>query len=221
MEMKSSEDISSLALSPDNTTVASISDKMLNIWDTNNLKHLKIIKPEKGIKWKEYQALTFSPDGRYLLSFSRSGPDANKIWDVNTGQKINLPFKTRTMYQGSFDQTGSFFAVPVWDYEHDKTYNKTSIAVFDLNNLDSPTLIMGEKKTRHIRFHPNREYLYSIYDGKYVSIWDIKNKRLISKIEGHEKNIIQAELSPQGDKLITVSPNKIISRNAFLFSSQP
>jgi WD40 repeat protein len=76
--------LSSIALSPDGTRLAVASNYSIYLWS---------IEP-KGVVWTQTinvvpRAVTFSPDGAYLVSGGGEGNGNARVWDVDTG--IELP----------------------------------------------------------------------------------------------------------------------------------
>ncbi|MDD7589908.1 MAG: hypothetical protein SPJ75_05155, partial [Candidatus Onthomorpha sp.] len=80
-----SEDILSVAYSPDGTKIVSGSgDKTIKIWDANTGERLKTLKGHSS--W--VSSVAYSPDGTKIIS--GSADETVKIWDANTGQCLKI-----------------------------------------------------------------------------------------------------------------------------------
>jgi len=61
-----------------------------------------------------------------------------------------------------------------------------------------------------IKFSPNEKFLItSTVNSNYVSVWDIKNKKM-NKLDKHKSNVISAFFTNDGDKIISISEDDII-----------
>lgn len=75
--------VNAVALSPTGNLIASGSDdQTIRFWDAQSGKFLRRISQDTGVS-----RLSFSPDGKRLLSGSNSVPTNGYLWDVTSGKK--------------------------------------------------------------------------------------------------------------------------------------
>ncbi|MCI0684260.1 MAG: hypothetical protein L0Y71_19290 [Gemmataceae bacterium] len=74
-------DITSAALSPDGTRVATATHGMIKLWDTTTGKSLAAMEADSGAR-----GLAFSPDGKRIAA----GLENRRVivWDIETGKPI-------------------------------------------------------------------------------------------------------------------------------------
>ena len=113
-------DISSVAFSPDATTLASGSGSgstidLLNLWDVTKRKHITTLGNREAVR-----SVAFSPDGSVLAS---GGGGPINLWDVATGVPIgSLAGHVRGLQSLAFSPTGGILAsgsddktIRLWD----------------------------------------------------------------------------------------------------------
>lgn len=112
-----SQRISVLVFSLDGTTLASVSDKEIILWDVTTGKQLRTCPIEKNVK-----SMLFSPDGKKLICGGFDG--SLRLWDTHTGNLLSThightdPITTmlfledgNTLVSGSWDGT-----ILLWDW---------------------------------------------------------------------------------------------------------
>ncbi|MFB2973861.1 WD40 repeat domain-containing protein [Aerosakkonema sp. BLCC-F183] len=115
--------ITKIALSPDGQTLATgggFHDRTIKIWHLQTGEEIRTLQPHPG---GEVTALTFTPDGKTLVSGSND--KTVKVWNWQTGEEIHslvghqnwvtslaLSFDGKIIVSGSWDGT-----VKLWDLE--------------------------------------------------------------------------------------------------------
>ncbi|MCB8753271.1 serine/threonine-protein kinase [Planktothrix agardhii] len=148
-----SNDVWSVALSPDGRTLASGSEKTIKLWDVHSQREIATLTGHSYPVW----SVAFSPDGRTLAS--GSGDGTIKLWDVQSQREIatltghsypvwSVAFSPdgRTLASGSMDET-----IKLWDVhsqEEIATLTGHSSAVWSVAfSPDGRTLASGSEKT--------------------------------------------------------------------------
>src|SRR5262249_9524387 len=125
--------VQGVAYSPDGKLLATGGEEDVRIWDakTGKLEHSL---PVKG-KGKWFLALTFSPDGKFVLTAPHDLPQGGKknpitIWEArtskpagtlegHTGALLQISFSPdgKTLVSAGHDGAGNRAEVRVWDFE--------------------------------------------------------------------------------------------------------
>ena len=113
-----SQRISVLVFSLDGTTLASVSDKEIILWDVSTGRQLKTCPIKKNVR-----SMLFSPDGKKLICGGFDG--SIRLWDTHTGNLLSThightdPITTmlfledgKTLVSGSMDGT-----IHLWDWD--------------------------------------------------------------------------------------------------------
>lgn len=219
-------DLTSLEFHPDSTIVAGgFQDSFIKLWSIDGSPLKSIIKNDPynskvdsdlptntsrklvGHSGPVY-GLSFSPDGKYLLS--SSADSTVRLWSTDT-------YTALVSYKGHGGAGGSGgSASPVWDVKfsplghyfatasHDQTARLWScdhiypLRIFagHLNDVDI------------VRFHPNGTYLFTGSSDKTVRMWDIARAESVRLFVGHTSPISDMAVSPDGRWLATTSVNE-------------
>jgi WD40 repeat protein len=173
--------------------------RSMKIWQVKSGKLLGIIKPEDS---EELWKVTFSPDGKYLLTYSSLECDKtrSRILNAKTGKLLHIfegyaefsPDSTKIItYADSIFQD----ATPkVWDLETGSL----------LYCLETPK---PGFKMKSAKFSPNGKKIVTACDGA-VRIWDAKNGHHIRNLKGTHYSCY-AKFSPDGTKVVTISRSRI------------
>jgi WD40 repeat protein len=156
-----SEQVNSVAFSPDDTTLASGSkDKTIKIWDLSTCKERATLRGHT-----EYvQSVAFSPDGKSLVS--GSGDKTIKVWDVTTGEQQGQ-FPGYESCRVAFSPDGNTLAaggscgeIKLWDLTTGK---------------EQATLVAREEmRIFNLAFSPDSKILASVdYGNSRVRLWDV------------------------------------------------
>ncbi len=157
--------IHSLAISKDDTRVASGSGKILTgddsfvrIWDYNSGKLLYTLKGHEGI----VASLSFSEDGNFLASASWDG--TVRIWDVRTG-------KEKFVLEGHEDSVNSVVFMPNSSMLASGSSDGT-IKIWDMKTGKCVETLEGhEDSVTCLSFSPTGKYLVSGSMDQTVRIW--------------------------------------------------
>ncbi|MFW9820465.1 MAG: WD40 repeat domain-containing protein, partial [Candidatus Thorarchaeota archaeon] len=191
--------ITSIAISPDNKSIASGSkDKLIKIWDLNTGKLLRTLRGHK----KYINSVAISSDGKYIISGSND--KTVKIWNLDTGETI------RTLTGHTFYVL--FVAIsPDGNYIVSSSYDK-EIKVWDFTTGKLLNTIKGHKnEIGSVAISPDNKFIASASNDKTMKIWDLKSGELTITIRGYKKNVTSVAFSPNGKYIISGSNDKTIS----------
>jgi WD40 repeat protein/serine/threonine protein kinase len=141
----------------------------------------------------------FSPDGRFLLAWSRgSAARPLDLWDLNTGD-------IAATFEGEL-------RAPVFSPDsHSLAFSEVADdtnGVVKVYDLTSNPPVLKHETTRGIRvsymqFHPSREMLATCSnDSDDASVWDLASGALVYHFP-HPKPVRQVDWDPKGDLLAT------------------
>jgi len=185
-------------------------------------------------------AVTFSPDGRYIVSGGEdklllvcdaaSGEALYRLTDNYYPAKavemnmlnqiflasgpdiklIDLDQKTLMVYSGT--------ATHIWSIDYAPERNKIaagsfdySVKVWDVSSAKIETVLKDHSKSvLPVVFSPDEKYLATGSFDKTVKLWNAQNGELIRTMEIHTDNIYDVKFHPTGMYLATASRDKTI-----------
>ncbi len=199
------ESISSAAINPDLSLFASVTDKIIKLWDVNTGVLLHTLE---GHEYK-VSSVTFSPQGDMLASGSMD--NSIKLWNVNTGELIT------TLGAGLFFTAGHEKAVNSVAFTPDGKYLVSggadkNVKLWELSTgkvLQTLTGHNGEITSIAITTHEdNILVIASGSQDKTIKLWF--NTVPLYTLEGHEDTIQSIAFSPDGKILASGSRDKTI-----------
>ncbi|GMM46919.1 chromatin modification protein [Pichia kluyveri] len=218
-------DLNSLEYHPDYTMIAGgFQDSFIKLWSIDGSPLKSVLKNDPhnynnvnlennstrrliGHSGPVY-GMSFSPDGKYLLS--SSADSTVRLWSMDT-------YTSLVSYKGHGGAGGAGGSnSPVWDVEfsplghyfatasHDQTARLWScdhiypLRIFagHLNDVDI------------VKFHPNGTYLFTGSSDKTIRMWDIAKGESVRLFVGHTSPINDIACSPDGRWLATCSVNE-------------
>lgn len=176
--------IHSLAISPDNHTLASGSHK-IKLWNLNTGEPFRTLFGHK--EW--VYSLAISPDGQTLVS--GSGDKTVKIWKLATGQLLRtlsghkasvravaISPDGQTIVSGSEDKT-----IKLWDFETGKLL---------------ATLTDHTGAVYAIALSLDGEYLISGSEDKTIKVWHLHRGELMQTLEDHTAPVYALAIGGDG-----------------------
>jgi WD40 repeat protein len=155
--------------------------------------------------------LTFTPDGKYLVS---AGNDkVVRVWDASTAKTI------RTLRgQISLGQDGEIYALALspdgkWlatgGLFTGTSEEKMAIRLYDFDSGELITLLTGHKNTiQSLAFSPNSEFMISGSSDQTAILWDIETKEKQYILNGHIGNISAVAFTSDSKRVITAGYDK-------------
>ncbi len=180
--------------------------RLRRIFEPEIYQDLKIIDMNSELTWpyaimnykvmKRYHfvtALSFSPDGRYLVS----GHDNArvKVWEINSGKLLNVMLTVRvfgSVIDVEFSPDGRFIAA----CQDDDVIHIWRFPDYRESELDG-----HEHRINDMEFNPVTGLLVSADDGGTVKIWDIDRGISIRTIETGGRCINDIDVSRDGDHI--------------------
>lgn len=196
--------IRSLAFAPSGTLLASGStDQTVRIWDASTGQLVATLSGHTGF----IGGVTFSPDGATLASASRDG--SVRLWDVASGQAISgFSFRTavdpatnlRYWATGvAFSPDGKALAVGSTEGVVYLLDAATGQLIHQLRGHTNWIVIRG------LAFAPDGKTLYSAGLDATVRIWDVERGVQTGMLDVHRLDIFGIAISPNGERLASVS----------------
>lgn len=195
-------DFLTVVFHPDEPVIAAgAEDRTVRLWDLETGELLRTFGPDdpdtEAIEghpgW--VRGLTFSPDGRYLVSSGESGRVLQ--WDLESGAVVRSFGEARRAYKTVFSADGKtlFGAtfendVPIWDFETGElilTLRGHTAAVFSV-------ALGPEEKT----------ILTASQDGS-VRLWDLETGAELHRFWGHSDWVFDVAFLPGGERFVSSS----------------
>lgn len=151
---------------------------------------------------KEIKSVTFSPDGRYIMSLSADS--TIRIWDVETGKCIRK-LKEHTNYfdNAVFSPNGkriasasSDFIVRLWNVANSKQ---------SIQSLKGHTGTVCS-----VSFSPNGKLIASASTDNTIRIWNAENGVCLNTLEGHTGDVYSVAFSPDSKIIVSASSDNTI-----------
>lgn len=184
--------------SPVDNTVASASwDQTIQLWfvANNALSGRTTFKP-----WKKFDlgqqahAVSFSPDGRYLVPGVR---DRNiQVYDVVKGKKIKtLKGHSKSVWCVCFSPDGHTLASGSWDHK---------VKLWDLSTWSCRKTLRSHKAYVYsIAFSSCAKYVASGSEDGMIHIADTFTGKLMARLHGHKKYVHCLQFTRNSDSLIS------------------
>ena len=239
LTIRRTEAISALAFSPNGKTLAWIEASppdTIHLWDVTTRSIIALYEDPTVFNMN---SIAFSPDGKTFVTVDAQY-DIVKVWDINTGNTIDLGHIGLTPISFSPNSTmlasGGRRGVKLWDVNTGRNIanipvKPSSHVQFVSFSPDGRTLayrVSGEKLTRlwdvttqtqtGIIENPSIEYWAFSPDGKtlasaagrIITLWDVVTGQPIATLEGPLGGVSHITYSPDGNTLASVSRDRTI-----------
>ncbi|RKU28057.1 hypothetical protein C6497_10005 [Candidatus Poribacteria bacterium] len=210
--------ISSIAISPDGTSIASSSyDKTIRLWHPNTGEVRKIMR---GYRIPVYKML-FNPDGHILATVDT---DHNiRLWDTASGKYLitlnGLTETVKTMVFSSdrkiltsveSDNISDVWEFHVWDINTGELKQKISVSPTNGHraSINSKVLFSPDGQTLAITLSDtSSDYSKWSY---IIVMWDVQTGKIKDTLSGHTNDITSIAFNPNGNRLASGGDDKTI-----------
>ena len=186
-----------LAISPDSKYLVSdyqdwgIRTTIIKIWEIDTGKEIFSLP---WPRWNPYLFITFSPDGKHLVTeYSKT----LIFWDINNREKERTLYGRhyfgfspdgRLLVARSYDNLYSF---SLWEVP---TYRRIGTLIYD-----------REQILVDFAFSPDCLLLVAGGDDGKLTFWNINTMESIISLEGHLKSVQDIAVSPDGKRIASIS----------------
>jgi WD40 repeat protein len=164
---------------------------IVKVWDARTGQREFAIERENALG--AYHAVTFSPNGRYLVTGKTDG--AVQVWDGQTGKLVRtLGTHKREIRAVIFSRDGKHLATASGGGEL-KLWDATRLTENQQARFTRPVRVPGASV--NIAFSPDGKRLATGGDDNSVLIWDVeKGEQLVRPLRGHSKEVYAVAFSP-------------------------
>ena len=154
------------------------------------LRHVLTIRQSRSGRYRQTNVLlllkvtqmivygvSFSADGRYVVSAGGKYDKTVKIWEVQTNTCVaTLEGHTSEVMGVSFSADGRYVAscsdktVKIWEVQTNKCV---------------ATLRRSHKIVKSVSFSADGRYVVSCSDDRTVKIWEVQTNKCVATLEGH------------------------------------
>lgn len=161
----------------------------------------------------KFESISFSPDGRYLLSGSREGV---KLWKVSDGSVNTIfkpPFGDRVT-SVKFSPDGQYLAAAFASNRGVKEGHSglgNVVRIWNLPDFSLHATLKGHNFWLNgVDFTPDGRCLASSADDGTIKLWDVREGDLISTLKGHRGRVLSVSFSPGGEYLASGSTDTTV-----------
>ena len=240
ININSSKEVWSLAVSPQRKIVASGSDNgKIDVYDQHTGQKINILGQHENV----IRSLVFRPETNNLIA--GDGDGIIKIWNIETSkieQQLQAHFGTiwsltvspdgQTLVSGGEDKT-----IRIWNLNTGEQTNilfthsakvfslafspdgqmfasssaDNTIKIWNPNNGKLLKSLSGHQNAvRSIAITPDNKYLVSGSWDKTIKIWELKSGNLISTLEGHKNRVVTVAVSQDSQIIFSGSIDNTI-----------
>lgn len=203
---------SSVAISPDSKTIATVSaDQSVKLWSANGILLHSLKGHQGGIR-----KVAFSPDGKMIASSSTDR--TVKLWRVDGTEIATLRGHTAGTWGVAFSPDGSTLVsssgdktLKLWRLASVLNHKRELDSRSEVKSEDSlfKTLQGHNSAVMAVDFSPNGEFIASVSEDKTAKLWS-RDGKLLHTLKGHDSGIWSVAFSPDSQTIATGSNDGII-----------
>ena len=192
------DQVNSVAFSPNGTMLASVSDdRTLMLWDINNQENIRTLRDGTL-----YRAVDFSPDGQMLAT---CGWMVVKLWDVRRQEEVETLLHEGQVHGVAFSSDGQFLAAGYGSND-----GPGRVKVWDINKRQGIKTLNGDPKlVRAVEFFADNQYLASSgWDDGQLKVWNVSDWTLRRTIR--HAGSYNVAVSADGNMLASTKDGSVI-----------
>jgi len=203
---------SSVAISPDGKTIATVSaDQSIKLWSPNGTL-LHSLKGHQG----DIRKVAFSPDSNMVAS--SSSDRTVRLWRVDGTEIATFSGHTAGTWAVAFSPDGSTLVsssgdktLKFWRLASVLNQKRKLDSRSDVKSEDSlfKTIQAHNSTVMNAAFSPNGELIASVSEDKTAKLWSREGK-LLHTLKGHDSGIWSVAVSPDSQTIATGSNDGII-----------
>jgi len=179
--------VQSVVFSPNNTKLVSGSDDgAVRIWDLSTGLCERVIQGDMD----SVKKVTFSPDGTKLFSGS---PDGIRIWSLAQSDAENPDGHSDGILRVAFSPDGSHIA----------SVSSDSVRIWNSVSGICETILQGQGD---VAFSPDGTKIACASKDYKIQVWNLVTRKWEFTLSGHENNVEYLQFSPDGSKILSMSP---------------
>jgi WD40 repeat protein len=171
----------------------------VHLVDTKSGQELRVL-PKAGDR------AVFSPDGKRIASANWGGWDSGLqaviLWDVDSGQKLNVLEDMRQVLGMAFSRDGSLLAIGT---------RQGQVTLWNLHDFSHDTLRKRSGDiARSVALSADGRWLEVGMQTQDVEVWNVPERRQVESFRGHTAEITAVRYSPDGAKLASCAEDGTI-----------
>jgi WD40 repeat protein/predicted Ser/Thr protein kinase len=172
------------AFSPDGSTMASVADRSLVIWDLTSKEELLRLGGHK----ESITAVAFSPDG--ALVATTCGDHLTRIWDARDGRALAVIPGPWFMLALAFSPDGNYLAASA---------DPGPVCLYQLKGWREQRRLVGHKfGAQRVTFHPRLPRLATGADDCAIIVWSADKARVLRRWQPYKIWVTGLAYSPDG-----------------------
>ncbi|MDM8558126.1 hypothetical protein [Candidatus Parabeggiatoa sp. HSG14] len=191
-----SEDVNTVAFSPNSHLLATGSYKIVKLWSVQSGQLQYNLIGHKDWVW----SVAFSPNGKWLASASRD--NTVKLWRVKSGRLQRTLKHQNEVWSIAFSPSGKWLA----SASRDNTVKLWETVSGRLRR----TLVGHKNSVLSVAFSPSGKWLASGSQDNTIKLWNMVTGQLQQTLRGHTDLIWSVAFSPDSAWLASGGADKIV-----------
>ena len=194
--------VSAVAFSPDGKQIASASDGSIQVFNSAT----GIMRHTFNSKWGLFLGVTFSLNGKQIISISENRCGTIQVWDLDTKKVDSAEFVIADLGRHSniaFSPDGKQIAFTSSFNGNIRFWNRATGA-------EGGPFICHSGGVLATAFSlDGKKFAFASYD-KTVRLWDLATEAAYSTCEGHSEWVCAIAFSPDGKQIASASDDKTV-----------
>ena len=197
---ESAANVSDVTISPDNTTLVTVSgdDRTIKVWDLEKGRLMKNI----GEDVAAVTSVAFDPNNKFFVTGSIGTDRVIQFWDAQTFELLNTSEKQPGYINSvSFTTDGDKLVAAVRNF----------IKVWDLSTNQEMLSLKGPQlELNKIAVSPNNRLVATANREGTIMLIDLNKRQVVTTLKGHQGWVQSVTFSPDGQTLYSGAEDKIV-----------